>query len=111
MAAPVRVIVRSYGTPIPQSLSDAFILTTDEWDDFGTKCYYHLSYLDSTRASTKIGTVKILQMVEPDASRQIVNRTVLPTSFASLNESYISLGQEESYYQNLHGSVSEEQRT
>lgn len=107
MGNPIDFVVRIYGAPATRPVKNAIVLTTDEWDDFGTKCYYHLSFVDEDGDRTEIGTVKILQR---DASKQgkgePISRTTLPDQFTSLDSNFISLGQEEAYYKNLHKSFS-----
>jgi hypothetical protein len=72
-------VVRVYGTPTTRLIKDAIVLTTDEWDDFGTKCYYHLSFADTNGDRTEIGSVKILQR-DPSSGGNggPLSRTVLP---------------------------------
>lgn len=70
-----------------------FSLSHDNWDDFGTKCTFHLRYHKSQLESVLIGEVKILQKKE--------DTTELPSEFHSLNDKYISLGQDIDYYSNL----------
>lgn len=111
MGTPIKFVVRVYGTPATRSVKDVFMLTTDEWDDFGTKCYYHLSYIDPEGVRTEIGTIKILQFANTKSrSRQTLARTVLPETFSALDETFISLGQEESFYEHIHKTLSKEQR-
>jgi hypothetical protein len=100
-------VVRIYGTPPSRPIKNAIVLTTDEWDDFGTKCYYHLSFADDDGDRTEIGSVKILQRDTSKGGKgEPLSRTVLPEQFSSLDSNFISLGQEESYYINLQKSFS-----
>lgn len=107
MGDSINFVVRVYGTQTTRLIKNAILLTTDEWDDFGTKCYYHLSVADEDGHRTEIGSVKILQR---DPSKTVkgepLSRTVLPEKFSSLDSNFISLGQEESYYTNLHKNFS-----
>jgi ABC-type phosphonate transport system ATPase subunit len=110
MGDSVNFVVRVYGTPTTRSIKNALVLTTDEWDDFGTKCYYHLSFADTDGTRTEIGTLKILQRDSSKEGRgEPLARTVLPEQFSSLDSNFISLGQEEGYYTNLHKHCSKEQ--
>jgi hypothetical protein len=102
MGDSVDFVVRVYGKPTTRPIKNAIVLTTDDWDDFGTKCYYHLSFADTDGTRSEIGTVKILQRESSKGDRgEPLSRTVLPERFSSLDTDFISLGQEESYYANL----------
>ena len=79
-----------------------FALSTDEWDDFSYKVHFRLSYFDEAGNETEIGEVKILSSKAADSDAVQVNeRTMLPSGFESLPETFISLGQSESYYETL----------
>lgn len=70
-----------------------FSLSSDNWDDFGTKCTFHLRYHKSRSDAVFIGEVKILQKKK--------DITKLPNEFHILDNEYISLGQDIDYYSNL----------
>ncbi|WP_160153770.1 ATP-dependent endonuclease [Microbulbifer sp. ALW1] len=78
-----------------------FSLTIDSWDDFGTKCSFHLTYHKTKYESVEIGTVKILQKDK--------NVTDLPDEFSNLGETYISLGQDLDFYRSLLSAVGSEE--
>lgn len=80
-----------------------FSLTTDIWDDYGTKCTFHLRYHKNINETFKIGELKILQLDEP--------RTKLEKSFVQLDSNYISLGQSIEFYKNLLKYLGEDQAT
>jgi predicted ATPase len=71
----------------------AFLLTETTWDDFHFKTSFMLHYYKSPRNKTEIGTTKILQ------KDQLI--TKLNPKFNKLNGKYCSLGQDNSYYENL----------
>ncbi len=71
----------------------AFIMETDNWDDFSTKCQFYVSYYSKNKTKYEIGEVKILHKND--------SRTVLDDVFESLPEDYISLGQDVEFYENL----------
>jgi ABC-type cobalamin/Fe3+-siderophores transport system ATPase subunit len=80
-----------------------FVLTTDNWDDYGHQVQFHLNYLDANGKSTRLGAVKILQRTSADGKPiELAKTTKLPDSFPELSESFVSLGQEDEYYQGLH---------
>jgi predicted ATPase len=105
----INFVVRVYGKPTTRLIKDAIVLTTDDWDDFGTKCYYHLSFADTDGTRTEIGTVKILQTDPSKGGKgEPLSQTILPERFSSLDTDFVSLGQEESYYTNLNKNFSKE---
>lgn len=71
----------------------AFLLERDRWDDYSTKCQFQLFWFDKQHVKHQIGDVKVLHKTE--------NITPLETSFDELGDEYISLGQDETYYQSL----------
>jgi predicted ATPase len=110
MGDSVSFVVRVYRKSIAHTIKNAIVLTTDDWDDFTTKCLYHLSFADIDGARTEIGPVKILQKNPSNGGKgEPLSRTVLPERFLSLDTNFISLGQEESYYTNLQKNFPTEQ--
>ncbi|MBD5315653.1 MAG: ATP-binding protein [Bacteroides sp.] len=73
----------------------AFQLNSDNWDDYGFKTSFKLSYRPEKGTCHVIGWLKILQ------EKTESGRTKLPDSFTSLPTSFCSLGQNESYYKEL----------
>ncbi|UUZ67919.1 hypothetical protein LP416_26565 [Polaromonas sp. P2-4] len=99
----MKFLVRSRGQVVAKAPRPAFVLTTDKWDDFGHEVQLHLAYLDAQDSETRVGTVKILQRTGDDEEPiAVASRTKLPASFDELGKGFISLGQEEDYYKNLH---------
>jgi len=78
-----------------------FSLSTDNWDDFGTKCTFNFFYHESESDVVRIGQVKILQK-EKDT-------TQLPDEFPGLDETYISLGQSLDFYETLVNTIGSEE--
>lgn len=69
------------------------LLTRSTWDDFSYKTtFYAYFYKRAEHARESIGKVKIASF------GQEPGRTNLPTHFTSLDPTYFSLGQSESYY-------------
>lgn len=68
------------------------VLERDNWDDFGFKTLFHLSYYDRDGKRTEVGGVKI--------GKKGMNKgsTELPRSFSSLSNEYFSLGLDIDYY-------------
>lgn len=80
-----------------------FVFTTDNWDDYGHKVQFHLSYVDDDGEEHRLGAVKILQRTYADKEPiDVLSTTLLPDAFSELDERFVSLGQEESYYKGLH---------
>jgi len=74
---------------------DACFLVRDNWDDYGFKTSCSLVYFTSEGERLDVGEVKVmtagLRSGYPD----------LPESFESLDPTYASLGQDQSYYENM----------
>lgn len=84
------------------STRGAFVLTDDNWDDFGSRITFHLSYFDMKDVETQIGAVKIMQSGEESGEPSgYARRPVLRPVFLELGPESISLGQDEDYYLNL----------
>lgn len=82
--------------PASGAPSRAF-LVTDNWDDFRFNTLYSLYYVDAAGERHEIGGVKIAKFGMGDGH----GRAKLPTSFERLEETFFSLGQDDSYYENL----------
>lgn len=102
MLLKLKFFVRSRRKPIPQSPRPLFVLATDNWDDYGHQVQFHLSYIDSEGNETRLGPVKILQRTSVDGEPfELATATKLADAFSELDENFISLGQEDNYYQEL----------
>ena len=87
----------------PRSPRPLFVLTTDNWDDFGHQVQFHLSHLAPDGLNTEIGTVKVLQRISAeDQPMAVATGTKLPESFHELDSNFVSLGQRDDFYKNLH---------
>lgn len=103
MVSSLAFFVRARQRGIPASPRPCLVLTTDNWDDFGRKVQFHLSYVAKTGSETRIGAVKVLQKTSLDGKRiEIAERTLLPEKFTTLTDAFISLGQEDDYYKELY---------
>lgn len=91
-----RIHVVSPRTSLRTAPPHSFILTQDNWDDFGYKTQYHLSYADGDGNVTHIGNVKILHINQPESSSSALHQ-----AFDSLGDEYCSLGQSLDYYQRI----------
>ena len=93
------------GITVKPEIYPAFVLKTDNWDDFGHVCKFHLHYYASDSSRIRIGSLKILPPLEKKKEmRENFIHTKLPKSFSKL-EGYISLGQDNEYYRNLHQNL------
>lgn len=73
-----------------------FYLGRAKWDDYGLLTSFTLYYHKNENLSRQlIGTVKIA------SAGQLAGRTELPSEFPKLEPDYFSLGQSNSYYDNL----------
>lgn len=80
-----------------------FVLTTDNWDDYGHQVQFHLSYVDAKGNDTRLGAVKILQRTSADGEPiELAKTTQLLDAFSELGEEFVSLGQDDDYYQSIH---------
>ena len=103
MPSHLKFLVCARRQPIPPSPRPAFILTTDNWDDYGHQVQFHLSYVDAKGIETRVGPVKILQRTSANGEPiELAKITQLSDAFSDLDESAVSLGQEDHYYQRLH---------
>lgn len=103
MPSKFKFVVRARRQSIPPSPRPVFVLTTDNWDDYGHRVQFHLSYVDAKGNDTRLGAVKILQRTSADSEPiQLAETTQLPDAFPELSEEFVSLGQEDDYYKNLH---------
>lgn len=77
---------------------DTAYLITDNWDDwFEFITQYYLIYIDNEGNKHDIGNVKIGQF---DMAKE-QKRPPIPPEFESLNASFFSLGQDDTYYEHL----------
>lgn len=70
-------------------------LLEDDWDDYSFQTKFILFYYDATQAQKRIGPVKIMQL------GQEKGRVKINQKFEALDNSYCSLGQEQSYYEEI----------
>jgi predicted ATPase len=74
------------------------VLTDDNWNDYGFYTLFHLIVYDESGAEREIGYVKIGRI----SNEKKFNMTHLPEKpFTELDNSYCSVGQDPSYYENL----------
>lgn len=86
------------GTRTPAQATSKAYLLTDNWDDwFKFSTLYSLIIFDEDGERHPIGGVKIGQFAMPDNQR----RPLIPTDFDTLDERFFSLGQDDSYYDDL----------
>ncbi|NMZ70689.1 AAA domain-containing protein, putative AbiEii toxin, Type IV TA system [Pseudomonas peli] len=103
MPSKLKFVVRARRESVAPSLLPVFVLRTDNWDDYGHQVQFHLSYHDAKSTITHLGPVKILQKKSKDGEPVLLaSATDLEDSFSELGAEYISLGQEDDYYTNLH---------
>lgn len=72
-----------------------FVLEYDKWNDFGIVTQFYLKYLPLDQASIGIGQVKIMTKGVSETY------TVMQHEFTQLPLEFCSLGQDESYYEEL----------
>ena len=78
---------------------DVVRLQTNNWDDFGFKTSFDVTYYDNLGRERHLGFVHIgKQGMQPGRITD-----ALPKQFARLPETFFSLGQDEDYYENING--------
>lgn len=103
MPTKLKFLVRAHRQPIPPSSHPVFVLTTDNWNDYGHRVQFDLIYFDAKGIDTRLGTVKILQRTSADGEPiELATSTLPPDQFSELSEEFISLGQGDDYYKQLH---------
>ena len=94
-----KFVVHPWGRWLPrEALSTAFLVTND-WDDFGFATLFSLIIIDDKGERYEIGDVKIgaIGMAkEPE-----LRKPNPPKDFVRLESPFFSLGQNDSYYENL----------
>lgn len=86
---------------IDAALLPAVHLRVDNWDDFGTKCQFYMTFFAESQKLFDLGYVKILHAES--------GRTKLPEAFEELDEQYISLGQTLDFYLEMRVACGEKQ--
>jgi predicted ATPase len=79
----------------PANAQATAFLVIDNWDDFTFKTLYYLIYVDKNGEKHNIGNVKIGQFGMEHG------KPAIPVRFNKLSKDFFSLGQDESYYENL----------
>ena len=103
MPSDLQFIVLPHRAPVPPTPRPLFVLRTDAWDDFGHQIQFHLHHHDAKGHETRLGPVKILQRTTNiGRSIEIALVTRLSDKFPELGEEFISLGQNDDYYKQLH---------
>ncbi|MGC4397530.1 AAA family ATPase [Hydrogenophaga sp. T2] len=103
MSEKLRFVVLSRREVLPAAPRPLMVVRTDAWNDFGYQVQFHLTYVDEKNYQTHLGTLKVLQRVSaPGEAIGLAKSTVLPESFQALDDSFVSLGQDDDYYKGLH---------
>lgn len=95
-------ISKSTWMPLAGQYTNAIVLYSDNWNDYGYKTLFHVIYCDSRGDITEIGSVKIycIAMDEKDTRGQSIH-SYLQYEILNLGERFCSLGQSLSYYTKL----------
>ena len=90
--------VLASGVMPPRGANSEAFLVEDNWDDwFQYNTQYRLFYADWTGTVHDIGLVKIGEF----GMRPLQRRAAIPNQFQRLGDEFFSLGQDETYYQQL----------
>lgn len=91
-------VVLPNGRDPPKTARSQPFLLTDNWDDwFKYSTVYVLIIVDETGAQHSIGSVKIGQL----GMKKDQRRPDLPERFDTLSKNFFSVGQDDTYYENL----------
>lgn len=82
-----------------------FTLSSDNWDDYGRRTTFDLTYWAEDKQYQCIGTVKIM------TAEHLTTKNVIPTEFTELSNNFCSLGQNEEYYAKIKGMFPESYRS
>lgn len=98
MMSAVEFIVVEADTTAPAGAGPLAVLEKDRWDDFGFRTTFQLRIIDAEGRQHEVGSVKIadLGMMERDSGG-----VSMPQRFTSLNDTFFSLGQDDTYYERL----------
>ncbi|MCF8274939.1 MAG: AAA family ATPase [Flavobacteriaceae bacterium] len=72
-----------------------FHLQSGNWDDFGSKTTFYLTYYTGVKDYYSFGTVKITDGISE------MTKLVIKTKFVTLDDSFCSVGQKEGYYKGI----------
>jgi ABC-type multidrug transport system ATPase subunit len=90
-------IIERYSAIPADAASEAFLLV-DQWDDwFKFSTMYQLHYVSKSGEKVRVGEVKIGQYAMTSAQR----RPEIPAQFDMLDDRFFSIGQDETYYEEL----------
>jgi len=90
--------VIAHGQGLPRNAKSVVILLTDGWDDwFKYNTMYNVFYYDNKGDYQRIGEVKIGEFDMAKGQR----RANIPGEFETLDDAFFSLGQDDSYYEQL----------
>jgi ABC-type multidrug transport system ATPase subunit len=96
----MRIKVIPHGGRLPKDAKSVVFLLTDGWDDwFKFNTMYNVFYCDEEGEQHRIGDVKIGEFGMAKGQR----RPNIPEEFESLDDAFFSLGQDDSYYEELNG--------
>ena len=95
---------KSTWSPQTESYKNAIVLYDDNWNDFGYRTTFHMTFCDNNGEVKRIGDIKIYYW-DFDEKRNLkymtAVSTVLPDCIKQLSEKFCSLGQSLQFYQNL----------
>ena len=87
----------------PVGISNTFVLQRDSWNDFGSHVRFDLYWFDADGVRRNFGKTKILERVEKNGTWKVSEDTTPPLEFQEeIGSDYVSLGQSEEYYRDLH---------
>lgn len=89
-----------------------FVLAADTWNDFGVRSKFRLFYYSGKGSRKLIGAIKVITHVEKENEWDLIDiKEKLHDSFTELSLEFCSLGQENSYYENLKSVLPDKYRS
>lgn len=97
------VLIDSTWPPDPKRFHNTIVLHYDNWNDYGFRTTFGMSYCNEYGSVIKIGTVKILYHDDESVAPHHIQHTraLIGDNIESLDSIFCSLGQDVGYYEKL----------
>lgn len=96
--------MKSTWSPQTEDYKNAIVLYDDNWNDFGYRTTFHMTFCDDNGEVKRIGDIKIYYWdfdEKRNSNYMIAVSSVVPDYIMQLPEKFCSLGQSLQFYQNL----------
>lgn len=97
------ILIDSTWPPETKRFNNTIVLHYDNWNDYGLRTTFGMSYFNENGSIFEIGTVKILCMANEsvDSNHGQHTRTIIGNQIETLDSTFCSLGQDVGYYVKL----------